>query len=150
MCRVILSPTDLFQIDSKDCLHLVLVRCQLIILFRVQKIIKCYLQQLPDCTIVIRCYQKFEIIETFMYAVVQSLIDLRQIQGLFNEGTVDILYEFKDNWTSILHPRQWRFQREMRPARNCTFRLQSTKWQFRPSTPYRKKYPWDNWRVWSD
>ena len=84
-----------------------------------------------------------------MCAVVQSLIDLRQIQGLFNEGIVDILYEFKDNWTSILHPRQWRFQKEMPPARNCTFRLQST-WQFRPSTPYRKKYPWDNWRVQSD
>ena len=47
-----------------------------------------------------------------MYAVVQSLIDLRQIQGLFNDGIVDILYEFIDNWTSTLHPRQWRFQRE--------------------------------------
>ena len=68
-----------------------------------------------------------------MYAVVQSLIDLRQIQGLFNDGIVDILYEFKDNWTSILHPRQWRFQREVRPAWNCTFRLQSTQWQFRPA-----------------
>ena len=29
----------------------------------------------------------------------------------------------------------------MRPARNCTFRPQSTKWQFRPSTPYRKNTP---------
>ena len=29
MRRVILPPTDLFQFDSKDCLHLVLVRCQI-------------------------------------------------------------------------------------------------------------------------
>ena len=36
MCRVILSPTDLFQIDSKDCQHLVRVRCQLLKLFRVK------------------------------------------------------------------------------------------------------------------
>ena len=35
MCRV-LSPTDLFQIDSKDCQHLVRVRCQLLKLFRVK------------------------------------------------------------------------------------------------------------------
>ena len=36
MSRVILSPTDLFQIDSKDCIHLVRVRCQLHILFLVK------------------------------------------------------------------------------------------------------------------
>ena len=36
MCRVILSPTDLFQIDSKDCIHLIRVRCQLLILFLVK------------------------------------------------------------------------------------------------------------------
>ena len=42
-----------------------------------------------------RCEQKFEIVETFMYAVVYSLIDLqRQIQGSCNKGIVDILYEF--------------------------------------------------------
>ena len=36
MCRGILSLTDLLQIDSKDCLHLVRVRCQLLILFLVK------------------------------------------------------------------------------------------------------------------